>query len=208
MRKTSRTLTLAIRPPKLAVQAHYREDQQLTSDRSQRSTRLQGPALVSQLHIKSQGDAMPKQSCRNFLRWAVAGALFAGCALANDHRSLNGVWRLIPAISQFNGEPAIQTGTVTINDREGNIFVQRNFNFDDAKQSTSTSFSTDSREKATIKEPGFKSKAKWDGHVLTVTTTRDGETTLERYSLRDDGTMMLQLDRPGHQPETLYFQRP
>jgi hypothetical protein len=150
---------------------------------------------------------MPKRSYRNILRWAAVGALFAGCAVANDHRMLNGVWQLIPARSEFNGEPAIQTGTVTINDRESNIFVQRNFNFDGPNQSTATSFATDSQENATIKQPGFKSKAKWDGHVLTVTTTRGGETTLERYSLRDDGTMMLQLDRPGHQPETLYFQR-
>jgi len=150
---------------------------------------------------------MPQQSCRNFLRWAAVGALFAGCALANDHHSLNGIWQLIPARSEFNGEPAIQTGTVTINDRERNIFVRRNFDFDSPNQSTSTSFSTDAREKTTIKEAGFKSKAKWDGHALTVTTTRSGETTLERYSLGDDGTMMLQLDRSGHQPETLYFQR-
>jgi hypothetical protein len=150
---------------------------------------------------------MSKQSRKNFLVWAVAGALFAGLAQANDHRTLNGVWQLIPARSEFNGEPVIQTGTVTINDRESNIYVQRNFNFDGPNQSTATSFSTDAREKATIKEPGFKSKAKWDGHVLTVSTTRGGETTLERYSLRDDGTMVLQLDRAGHQPETLYFQR-
>jgi hypothetical protein len=150
---------------------------------------------------------MSKQSCRNFLRWAAAGALLAGCALANDHHSLNGVWQLIPARSEFNGEPVIQTGTVTINDREHNIFVQRNFDFDAPNHATSTSFATDSRENATIKEPGMKSKAKWDGHVLTVTTTRSGETTLERYSLRDDGTMVLQLDRSGHQPETLFFQR-
>jgi hypothetical protein len=150
---------------------------------------------------------MQQQSCRNFLRWAAAGALFAGFALANDHHILNGVWQLIPARSEFNGEPVIQFGTVTINDREGNIFVQRNFDFDAPNRSTATSFTTDAREKSSIKEPGFKSKAKWDGHVLTVTTTRDGEMTMERYSLRDDGTMMLHLDRPAHQPETLYFKR-
>jgi hypothetical protein len=132
--------------------------------------------------------------------------LFTACAFANDHQRLNGVWQLIPARSEFNGERVIQTGTVTINDREGNIFVQRDFNFDSPNQSTATDFATDARHNASIKQPGFKSKTKWDGHVLTVTTTRSGETTVERYSLRDDGTMMLQLDRLGHQPETLYFQ--
>jgi len=147
------------------------------------------------------------QSCRNFLKCVAAVVLFTACAFANDHQRLNGVWQLIPARSEFNGERVIQFGTVTINDRQGNIFVQRNFDFDAPNQSTNSSFTSDSRENATIKEPGFKSKAKWDGHVLTVNTTRNGETTMERYSLRNDGTMMLQLDRPGHQPETLYFQR-
>jgi hypothetical protein len=145
--------------------------------------------------------------CRNFLSYTATAALFAGCALANYHHSLNGVWQLTPERSEFNGESVIQTGTVAINDREGNIYVQRNFTFDAPNQSTSTSFATDARHNTSIKEPGFKSKAKWDGHVLTVTTTQDGRTTIERYSLRDDGAMMLQLDRPGHQPETLYFQR-
>ena len=146
------------------------------------------------------------QSCRNFIRCITAVVLFMACAFANGHQRLNGVWQLIPARSEFNGERVIQFGTVTINDREGNIFVQRNFDFDAPNQSTSTSFTTDARHNDSIKQPGFKSKTKWDGHVLAVTTTRNGETTTERYSLRDDGIMMLQLDRPGHQPETLYFQ--
>jgi hypothetical protein len=150
---------------------------------------------------------MTMQSCRNFLRCVTAVVLFTGYAVANDHHRMNGVWQLVPARSEFNGEPVIQTGNVTINDREGNIFVQRNFDFNAPDHSTASSFTTDSRHNATIKEPGFRSKAKWDGHVLTVTTTRNGETTQERYSLRDDGAMMLQLDRPGHQPETLFFQR-
>lgn len=150
---------------------------------------------------------MAMQACRNFLRFSAAVVLLTVFAWANDHHRLNGVWQLTPARSEFNGEAVIQTGTVTINDRQGNIFVQRNFSFDAPNQSTASSFTTDSRHNATIKQPGLRSKAKWDGHVLTVNTTRDGETTMERYSLRDDGTMMLQLDRPGHQPETLYFQR-
>jgi hypothetical protein len=133
--------------------------------------------------------------------------MMAGMGLAANHHAMNGTWELVPQRSEFHGEPAIQTGTVTINDRERNVYVQRNFNFDGANQSASTSFSTDSQERATIKEPGFKSKAKWEGDVLKVVTTQDGINIVERYSLRDDGTMMLQIDRTGHQPETLYFQR-
>jgi hypothetical protein len=87
--------------------------------------------------------------------------------------------------------------------------VQRNFNFDAANQSTSTSFSTDARENSSIKDKqqGFKSKAKWDGDVLKVVTAQEGVNIVERYSLREDGIMVLQIDRTGHQPETLYFQR-
>ena len=150
---------------------------------------------------------MSRQTCRNFLAGAAAITVMAGLGFAANHHAMNGTWELAPQRSELNGEPAIQTGTVTINDRQGNVYVQRNFTFDAANQSTSTSFSTDAREKTSIKSQNFKSKAKWDGDVLKVVTMQDGNNTVERYSLRDDGTMMLQIDRTGHQPETLYFQR-
>jgi hypothetical protein len=152
---------------------------------------------------------MSRQTCRNFLFGAGTIAMFIGLGFAANHHEMNGTWRLVPQRSEFNGEPAIQTGTVTINDRERNVYVQRSFNFDGPNESTSTSFSTDAREKTSIKdkEQGFKSKAKWDGDLLKVTTTQSGITIAERYSLRDDGTMMLQIDRTGHQAETLFFQR-
>lgn len=154
---------------------------------------------------------MWKQCCRNFLTRAATLAIFAGLgaglSFAVNHHQLNGAWQLVPSRSEFNGEPTIQTGIVTINDRERNIYVMRNFNYDGAYQSTSTSFSTDAREKTSIKEPGFKSKAKWDGDVLKVVTMQDGINIVERYSLREDDTMMLQIDRTGHPSETLYFQR-
>jgi len=150
---------------------------------------------------------MWKQTCRNFLTGAATLAIFAGLGLASNHHVLNGTWQLVPARSDLHGEAGIQTGTVTINDREGNIYVQRNFDFDGANLSTSTSFSTDARAKASIKDVGFKSKAKWDGDVLKVMTVQDGVNIVERYSLRDEGTMVLQVERTGHQPETLYFQR-
>lgn len=140
---------------------------------------------------------------------AVIAALSAAWAFAANHHELNGTWQLVPARSELNGESAIQTGTVTINDREGNIYVQRNFNFDSANLSTSSSFSTDARHKASIKDKGaeFKSKAKWEGDSLKVVTMQGPITITERYALSSDGTMMLQLERTGHQPETLYFQR-
>ena len=35
-------------------------------------------------------------------------------ASARDHSSLNGTWILVPATSDFAGQPVVQTGTVTI----------------------------------------------------------------------------------------------
>lgn len=154
---------------------------------------------------------MLKQTCRNFLTGATTLAIFAGLgaglALANNHHALNGTWQLVPSKSELHGEPAIETGTVTINDREGNIYVQRSFDLDSASLSTSTSVATDARAKTSIKEPGFKSKAKWDGNVLKVTTDHEGSMTVERYSLMGDGTMMLQVERTSRPAEVFYFQR-
>jgi hypothetical protein len=133
--------------------------------------------------------------------------MFAGCVFAANHHELNGTWQLLPSRSELNGEPAIKTGVVTIRDREGNIYVSRNFDFDAENRSLTASFSTDSRAGASIKEPGLKSKMKWDGDVLKVTTNQNGVTTVERYSLLGDGSMMQQVERTGHPSETFYFQR-
>jgi hypothetical protein len=133
--------------------------------------------------------------------------LFAASALANHHHELNGAWQLIPSRSVLNGGPAIQSGTVTINDREGNVYVDRNFNLTEGNRTVTTNFFTDAREKASIKQPGLISKAKWEGDLLKVVTTQDGVTTVERYSLSSDGSMILQVDRTGRPPETLVFER-
>jgi hypothetical protein len=145
--------------------------------------------------------------CRNFLAAAAALAIAGGCVLAANHHELNGSWQLIPSRSEFNGGSVIQSGTVTIDDREGNVYVSRNFSNDGANESTGSTFDTDAREKASIKAPGIKSKTQWKGDVLEVTTTQEGASTVERYSLRGDGTMVLTIDRPGHPSETLLFQR-
>ncbi len=91
------------------------------------------------------------------------------------HQALNGTWTLVPTKSDFAGQAVFQTGTVTIDDRQGNITVARHFTYDGAAETIFYSFSTDGRENATI-ETGkdFKSKAKWEGDVLKVTTTRGG----------------------------------
>jgi hypothetical protein len=150
---------------------------------------------------------MWRQLYKNLLTAAASLAIFAGFALAYDHHNLNGSWQLIPERSEFHGEFILQTGTVTIDDRQGNIYVSRSFNYDGANQSASTNFDTDGPAKASIRRQGIKSKTEWKGDILQVTTTQEGNTIVERYKLLDDGTMVLTVDRPGHSPETLFFRR-
>ena len=47
--------------------------------------------------------------------------LVALSAFGRDHNALNGTWTLVPEKSDFAGQPPLQSATVTINDREGNI---------------------------------------------------------------------------------------
>ena len=84
----------------------------------------------STLHNTAAGGTMSRQTCRNFLigernlsRLCRIGAGSLGQPSCNEWYLAAGTAR-----SEFHGEPAIQTGTVTINDRERNIYVQRNFN--------------------------------------------------------------------------------
>jgi hypothetical protein len=147
-------------------------------------------------------------SSKIFRTTGLAVVLFAALATAANHHSLNGTWALEPTRSDFAGQPAIQTGTLTINDRQHNITVARNFNYDGANETFEYNFTTDSRENASIHQgKSFKSKAKWDGDVLKVTTTENGVTTVERYSLAPDGTLLLVVERPDHRQVTLFFQR-
>jgi hypothetical protein len=151
---------------------------------------------------------MRQNASKIFLGTGLALALFAVSLAAANHHSLNGTWTLEPTRSHFDGEPVIQTGSVTINDREHNITVTRSFGYDGADQSFEYSFSTDGRENSSIHEgKSFKTKAKWEGNVLRVTTLDNGASTVERYSLASDGSLMLVVDRGEHRPVTLFFQR-
>ena len=133
--------------------------------------------------------------------------LFTFSAFAHDHRALNGTWTLVPAKSDFAGQRVVQTGTVTINEREGNITVSRSFMYEGATETFFYSDITDSENSATIHTgKDLKSKTRWDHNVLKVTTTLSGVTTLESYSLAADGTMIVNVERPEHKPITLFFQ--
>ncbi|MGD0048787.1 MAG: hypothetical protein ABSE42_17430 [Bryobacteraceae bacterium] len=139
---------------------------------------------------------------------AVLTTLFlAFAALAHDHTALNGTWTLVPAKSDFAGQPVVQTGTVTINERQGIITVSRNFVYEGATETFFYRDITDADNNATIHTgKDLKSKTSWDHDVLKVTTTQYGAITLERYTLAADGMMTVSVVRPDHKPITLVFQ--
>jgi hypothetical protein len=134
--------------------------------------------------------------------------LFAFSAVAHDHSALNGTWTLVPAKSNFAGQSVVQTGTVTIGDRDGIIIVSRSFVYEGATETFFYSDITDSEHNATIHTgKDLKSKTSWDHDVLKVKTTQSGAVTLESYSLAADGAMMVSVVRPEHKPITLVFER-
>ena len=102
-------------------------------------------------------------------------ALFAFSAFARDRILLNGTWTLVPTKSDFAGQPVIQTGTVTINERDGDITLSRNFAYQGATDTFFYKDLTDSENSATIHSgKDLKSKTKWDHDVLKVITTQSG----------------------------------
>ncbi|MGA1996619.1 MAG: hypothetical protein ABSH45_12640 [Bryobacteraceae bacterium] len=134
--------------------------------------------------------------------------LFAFSAGARNHSALNGTWTLVPAKSDFAGQAVVQTGTVTIDDKEGVIIVSRNFVYEGATDTFFYRDVTDAENNATIHTgKDIKSKTRWDHGVLKVTTTQSGAITLESYALAADGTMMVSVVRPESKPITLVFQR-
>jgi hypothetical protein len=127
-------------------------------------------------------------------------------AQASDHHILNGTWILVP--TSGSGSEVIRTAQITINNRQHNIYISRNFTYDEASETVTVNFATDGREQAAIRlGQTSRSKAKWDGDVLTVRTVGDQGNEKEQYSLRPDGLMMLVVEHAGRPPFTLYFQR-
>jgi len=139
---------------------------------------------------------------------ALAAILFAVCGFARDHRELNGTWTLQPAESNFAGQPVIQTGTVTIEDREGITVMSRNFVYEGAAETYFYSDSLGDEHDGTIHAAkDLKTRTRWDHDVLKVTTTQSGGTTIESYFLAADGTMRVNVERPERQAITLIFTR-
>jgi hypothetical protein len=137
-----------------------------------------------------------------------ATLLVAFSAFAHDHTALNGTWVLVPTESNFGGQPVIQTGTVTINERQGDISVERNFAYEGASETFFYRDMTDSENGATIKtSKELKSKANWDHDILKVKTTQGGVVTTESYSLAGNGSMTVNVVKPGSKTIMLVFVR-
>src|SRR5579863_1201332 len=151
---------------------------------------------------------MSRYSTNTITGAAFATLLFAFTAFGRGHTALNGVWTLAPSQSDFAGQPVIQTGTVTINERDGDITVSRSFKYEGARDTFFYRDITDSENNATIhtgKE--LKTKTRWDHDVLKVTTIESGAITLESYSLAADGSMLVSVVKPDRKPFNLVFQR-
>lgn len=135
--------------------------------------------------------------------------LFAVPTFARDHTAMTGDWTLVPAKSDFAGQPVVQTGTVTIHDQQGVIVVTRSFVYEGANETYFYNDSTGSENNSTIHSgKDLKSKTRWDHDVLKVTTTRSGAVTVESYRLAAEGTLLVNVERPERPPFTLVFQRP
>jgi hypothetical protein len=130
----------------------------------------------------------------------------ATVALARRHDELNRIWVLRPTAAEFDGQPVTQTGTVRIDDREGNIAVVRNFTYSGAKTFYYHD-STDGPRGTKIRGEEAVAKARWEGDTLNVSTIRRGVETIDRYSLAPDGTMIDVMESAGRAPSTLVFHR-
>jgi hypothetical protein len=134
--------------------------------------------------------------------------LLAFAASGRDRNALNGTWTLIPTKSDFAGQAVVQTGTVSISDRQGIVIVDRNFIYEGTAETFFYKDITDAENGATIHSgKDVKSKTRWDHDVLKVTTTQSGAITVESYSLAADGSMLVSVVRPERSPITLVFQR-
>src|SRR5579862_8806675 len=131
-------------------------------------------------------------------KYVLSTLLFAISAFATDRSALNGTWTLVPAKSDFQGQPVVQTGTVTISDHTGVTVISRSFVYEGAAETFFYNDSTaSSRNSPTIHSgKDLKTKTRWDHDALKVTTTLSGAVTLESYTLAGDGAMLVSVERP------------
>jgi hypothetical protein len=127
---------------------------------------------------------------------------------ANGHQDLNGTWNLAVARSQFAEGPVLASGTVTIFDRQHNTYVSERFAYDQAGQTITYTFQADAPRNSSISgSAGSRTKTKWEGDSLVVTSGRGGAPKVERFRLASDGSLVLTEETRGHAARTLVFER-
>ena len=146
--------------------------------------------------------------CKNFfLAFAISAFVSAPAWAIDHHHDLNGTWMLMLPAGGSGGESATAAGTVTIDDRVGNIYVVQNLTYGDSSGEASSAFTLEGRKGATIREGNLTGKANWKNGVLEVEITQNDVTNVERFSLQPDGAMLLDFERPGRPSVTLLFER-
>ncbi len=136
--------------------------------------------------------------------------LLCGGALTTwAHPNLTGHWTLIPQQSTYNGQPATQTGDITIEQRHGQLFISRHLYVDSESGGMEFNFTTDGHENSTIHQgKEMKTKASWEGDTLKLRTKMNGEITIEQYRLSPEhDQLVLTVEMPNHQISTMVFQR-
>jgi hypothetical protein len=164
----------------------------------------------SEVAQKRAGGNMSLDRCKSFFKVTLALIAFSGFAWAyNHHHELNGTWKLTSTRSQFHGEPVLQKGTITIQDHDHNIYINRDFNFEGGNQAVSYSSTLEGRTNSPVYQAGgLETMIRWQDGVLTATSKQNGATTaVQQFQLTPDGDLMLTVNRPGHQTEVLYFER-
>ena len=142
-------------------------------------------------------------------KYVVTTLLFAVFAFATDRSALNGTWTLVPAKSDFQGQPVVQTGTVTISDHQGVTVISRSFVYEGAAETFFYSDSTGSSEYSPTIHSGkdLKTKTKWDHDVLKVTTTLSGAVTRKAIPWPRMAPCRSASKGRRRKPFTLVFQR-
>jgi len=157
---------------------------------------------------RAHGGIMRKKNT-SFTLALTAGLLFVAGMPAWAHPNLSGHWSLIPAQSTYHGQPATQTGDVTIEQRHGQLFISRHLFIDGPNSGMEFSFTTDGHEGSTIHQgKNMKTKAEWHGDTLEVRTKLNDQLTVEKYRLSPEGDqLVLVVDTPDGQTSTLVFRR-
>jgi hypothetical protein len=144
--------------------------------------------------------------------FSLAAAVLLLCVAALPaaaHPNLSGHWSLIPEQSTYHGQPATQTGDITVEQRHGQLFISRHLFIDGPNGGMEFSFTTDGHEGSTIHQgKNMKTKAEWHGDTLEVKTKMNDQVTVEKYRLSPEGDqMVLVVDTPDGQTSTLVFRR-